>query len=95
MPEEKKIIQEGQPQKIERFFEHPPDAISFFSDYTQVISTGHEVLIQFYETIPGPPDMQSHIKQVRSRLRATITMTYPLSQNLGKLLIEKVVEGKK
>lgn len=47
--------------QIERFYEHPPDAISFFSDIAQVINTGNEILLQFYETIPGPPGVEGVI----------------------------------
>lgn len=84
---------EEKPREIQRIFEQPPDAISFYSDMGQVIATGNEVVIQFYETIPGTPDA-GHIKSVRTRLRATITFSQPHAEKIGKLLIEKT-RGKK
>ena len=75
---------------IERFFEQSPDAISFFFDFAQVAHTGNEMVIQFYETIPGPPGVEGHIAKVRTRLRATITIGLAHAQTLGKLLTEKV-----
>ena len=81
---------------LERSFEQPSDAISFYSDLAQVIHTGNEMLLQFYETIPGPPAIDGKITKVTTRLRATITISIPHSQNIGKLLIEKgkIVGGK-
>jgi hypothetical protein len=55
MSEEAKTPKEIQ---IQRIFEQPPDAISFYSDMAQILSTGNEVIIQFYEAIPGPPAVQ-------------------------------------
>jgi len=81
--DEKKGIQ------AERFFEQPPDAISFFSDLAQVAHTGNEIVLQFYETIPGPPGPEGRITKVRSRLRATITVGLTHAQTIGKLLTEK------
>ncbi|HZX13203.1 MAG TPA: hypothetical protein VFF49_02245 [Thermodesulfobacteriota bacterium] len=80
---EKKSIQ------AERFFEQLPDAISFFSDFAQIAHTGNEVVIQFYETIPGPPGPEGHITKVRTRLKATITIGLTHAQTIGKLLTEK------
>jgi len=92
MVEEKKT-----PKEIEvpRFYEQPPDAVSFYSDIGQVLYTGNEVVLQFYETIPGPPEPAGEIKNVRSKLRATITMSTSHAHNIGKLLLEKIGEGKK
>ena len=91
MAEEKRIIGESR-IRLERFFEQPPDAISCYSDFAQVIHTGNEILLQFYETIPGPPAAGgSNLSKVRSRLRATITISIAHAQNIGKLLIEKAV----
>jgi len=53
------MAQESKPpegaQVINRIFEQPPDAVSFYSDVAQVLGTGLEVVMQFYETIPGTP----------------------------------------
>jgi hypothetical protein len=81
--DEKKVIQ------TERFFEQLPDAISFFTDFAQIAHTGNEIVIQFYETIPGPPGPEGHITKVRTRLRATITIGVAHAKTIGKLLIEK------
>lgn len=94
MTEEKHIPKENI-LEIERFYEQPPDAISFFSDMAQVIHTGNEILLQFYENIPGPPGKDGHVKQARTLLRATVTLTIPHAQNLGKLLTERAIEVKK
>ncbi|MCX5885968.1 MAG: hypothetical protein NT096_08690 [Proteobacteria bacterium] len=74
---------------VERFFEQPPDAISFFSDFAQVAHTGNEIVMQFYETIPGPPGHEGNITKVRTRLRATITIGLTHAQNIGRLITEK------
>jgi hypothetical protein len=92
MAEEKEIPKEIQ---VVRLFEQPPDAISFYADLGQVLHTGNEIVIQFYETIPGPPDPAGIIKNVRSRLRATITLSPPHARNIGKLLVEKTKELEK
>ncbi len=75
--------------QTERFFEQLPDAISFFSDFAQIAHTGNEVVMQFYETIPGPPGPDGKIKSVRTRLKATITIGLTHAQIIGKLLTEK------
>ncbi len=76
--------------QTERFFEQLPDAISFFSDFAQIAHTGNEVVMQFYETIPGPPGPEGNITRVRTRLKATITIGLNHAQIIGKLLTEKV-----
>jgi hypothetical protein len=82
---------ESQPrQKVARVFEIPPDALSCYSDHAQVMSTGNEVLLQFYETIPGPPGPDGRIAQVRTRLRATIIVSPQHAQNIGQLLLKQV-----
>lgn len=85
------------PREIQRIFEQPPDAISFYCDMGQVLATGNEVVMQFYETIPGSPDPAGHPKSVRSRLRATITISPPHARRIGNVLIEKTTakKGKK
>lgn len=80
---EKKGIQ------AERFFEQLPDAISFFSDFAQIARTENEIIMQFYETIPGPPEPEGHITKVRTRLKATIMIGLTHAQTIGKLLTEK------
>jgi hypothetical protein len=92
MIEEKETLKEIQ---VPRFYEQPPDAISFFSDIAQILYTGNEIVLQFYETIPAPPDSKGAINNVRSRLRATITVSTPHAHNIGKLLLEKFEEAKK
>jgi hypothetical protein len=92
MVEEKKTPEEIQ---VPRFYEQPPDAVSFYSDIGQILYTGNEVVLQFYETIPGPPGLEGVIKDVRSRLRATITMSTSHAHNIAKLLLERIGEGKK
>ena len=94
MAEEKQIPKEGIVE-LERFFEQPLDAISFYADYGQVLHTGNEIIMQFYETIPGPPGPGGHVKNVRSRLRATITVSLSHARNIGKLLVEKAKEVEK
>jgi hypothetical protein len=55
----------------------------------QVIGTGNEVVLQFYETIPGPPGPDGRIQMVRTRLRATISISVPHAMNIGNLLIKQ------
>jgi hypothetical protein len=98
MAEQKKPIREAETPEgklIERIHEQPADAISFYSDIGQVFATGQEMVMQFYETIPGPPDREGRILKARTRLRVTITVSYAHARNLGKLLMEKASEEKK
>lgn len=74
--------------QITRVFEQPPDAISLYSDFAQIVGTGHEVVLQFYETIPGAPGAGGEIQIVRTRLRATIIVSKPHAANIGNLLIK-------
>jgi len=80
---------------ISRLFEQPPDAPSFYADFGQVFKTDNEIVIQFYDTLPGPPGPDGQIRNVRSRLRATVTVSIPHGRNIGKLLVEKTEEVKK
>lgn len=75
--------------ELQRIYEQPQEAISFYCDLGQILHTGNEIVMQFYETIPGNPVSGGNIKNVRTRLRATITLSFPHAQNIGKLLIEK------
>jgi len=83
------------PLKAERIFEQPPDSISLYCDVVQVFGTKNEVVVQFYETIPGPPGPEGKITKVRTRLRATITLSHSHAANMGKLLVEQTKEQKK
>ncbi len=78
---------------IPRIYEQPDHATSFYSDLAQITATGHEVVVQFYESIPGAPDKEGKIPNVKTRLRATVTISKVHARNLGKLLLEKAGEG--
>lgn len=90
MAEEQKI---QKVLELQRIYEQPQEAISFYCDLGQILHTGNEIVMQFYETIPGIPDSGGNIKNVRTRLRATITLSFPHAQNIGKLLIKKAKGG--
>ncbi len=78
------------PQKVMRVFEQPPDAASIFSEFVQVVGTENEVLIQFYDLVPGPPVLPSGTAEVvKNRLRVTVALTPNLAKRLGELLLEK------
>jgi len=79
-------------QQVIRLFEQPPDAISFYSDVAQVIGTGNEVIIQFYESIPAPPNPKGQISNVRTRLKATVTLSRFHARNLGAMLLQRIAE---
>lgn len=85
MTDDQKIVQE-----LSRIFEQPPDFVSFYSDYALVLATGNELVLQFYETVPGPPGPDGKIMQVRTRLRATITVSEAHAKNLGNLLLKEI-----
>lgn len=76
------------PARLNRVFEQPADAIALYSDLGQVMGTGQEVLLQFYETIPGPPGSKGMPEVVRSRLRVTITLSKAHAANIGRLLLQ-------
>jgi hypothetical protein len=84
---EKKDIPPG--TQVERYFEQAPTAISFYCDMTQVVSTGSEVVVQLYETIPGPPDREGKITKVITRLKATVTFSPMHALNFGKIIVER------
>jgi hypothetical protein len=79
-------------QEVSRTYEQPFEAISFYCDLAQVINTGHEIVVQLYETIPGPPLPSGQISKVITRLRATVTLGSRHAQNLGKMLVERVAQ---
>ncbi len=76
---------DGKELTLSRLFEQPPDAISFYSDLVQISNTGQEVLLQFYETIPGAP-VPDGMTPVRSRLRATVMMSLAHADTLERTL---------
>ena len=69
---------------IQRVFEQPPDAITCYAELVQTVVTEHEVILQFYEPVPGPPIAPVPVSGppegqvgpgiMRSRLRATIIL---------------------
>ena len=77
----------GTPIGVNRIFEQPNDTLSMYSDFAQVVGTGHEVILQFYETIPGVPGASGAPDMVRTRLRATITVSKVHASNIGRLLL--------
>ena len=93
--EEKPTLKEVKEVMVQRIFEQPADAISFHCDLGQVFHTGNDVVMQFYETIPGAPDSQGNIKIVRTRLKATIYFNIQHARNLGNLLVQKTKEVEK
>ncbi len=81
--------QSSAPTQISRIFEQPDGALSFYSDYAQILNTGNEVMLQFYESIPGAPGGPGgQIQMVRTRLKASIVISIPHAANIGNLLIK-------
>lgn len=76
--------------QVERTIEQPADAISFYSDFAQIVATGNEVLLQFYETIPGPPEADGHVRVARTRLRATVIVSPPHAGRIGEIIRERL-----
>ncbi len=87
------MAENEKPAQVSRVFEQPPDFVSFYSDQAQVISTGNEVILQFYETIPGLPTEGGVVQQVRTRLRATIMISPAHASNIGRLLLKHVAQA--
>jgi len=77
--------------KVPRVFELPNDSISFYSDYARVLGTAEEIILQFYDTIPEAPE-EGIVPRARTRLRATITLSYPHAQRIGELLLKRAGE---
>jgi hypothetical protein len=77
-------------QQVSRVFEQPPDAVSCYSDFAQIAGTTHEVIMQFYETIPSAPGPGGQVSLMRSRLRATIILSKAHAANIGSLLLKQV-----
>ncbi len=78
--------------QLRREFEQPADAISFYCDFTQIIGAANEILVQFYETIPGPPGADGQAQTVKTRLRATVMVSRPQAERIGQLLLKQVQE---
>lgn len=51
-------------QSIKRTFSASPDAQSFHCDYTQIVGTANEIVLQFYETVPGLPGEDGRVGSV-------------------------------
>lgn len=93
MLDETVVVPQGAVQ-VQRIFEQPADAISFYCETAQILGTPNELVLQFYESIPGPPGPTGNIGSIRCRLRATITFSLKHAQKIGQLLGEKVGEEK-
>jgi len=86
MANEAKIQTSGGAVTVNRLFEQPSDAMTCYADFAQVLATGSEVVLQFYETIPGPPGQGGAVTTVRSRLRATVIVSPQHAVTLARLL---------
>ncbi len=86
--------QPGETQ-VSRIYEQPPDAISCYAEVAQIMGTAHEVILPFYETIPGSPGPGGQIQMVRSRLRATVIVSKAHAVNIGRLLLQRGESEKK
>ncbi len=82
-------------QAVTRLFEQGPEAVSFYSDFSQIINTGSEIVFQFYETIPGPPGPNGLIPNVRTRLRATIQFSSAHALNLANNILNQAKQPPK
>ena len=76
--------------KINRAFEQSPDALPTYSDYAQVAATGSEVMLQFYQSTPGPPRPEGGPEGVTTRLKATIVLSHSHAKRLGDLLRQQL-----
>jgi hypothetical protein len=73
-----------------RVFEQPPDAMVCYADIAQILATDHEVILQFYESIPGPPSPPSgQISIVRTRLRASVILSLAHARNMAENLLKQ------
>ena len=84
--------QEGGESQIRRVFEQPLDALSTYSDLTQIVGTANEIILQFYESIPGIPGQSGGPEEMTTRLKATIVMSMAHAAILCKLLMERIPE---
>ena len=84
---------QGKPIEVKRVFEQPQDVISVYSDLAQVAFTGHELVLQFYETMLGPPDSDGVIRTAKTKLKVNVILSVPHATNIGNIILEKL--GKK
>ena len=75
-----------QGMQVTRTFEQPQDAVTAYADFAQILGTGSEVILQFYETIPDVPGPTGQIQSVRSRLRATVIVSPGHARSIASLL---------
>jgi hypothetical protein len=76
-------------KSLERVFEQPPDAVVCYSDLVQMTGSEHEIVIQFYESIPGPPQQPSGgPANVKSRLRASVIVSREHAAKIGNGLLQ-------
>lgn len=80
-------------RQVPRKFEQPADAISFYSDFALIVGTQNEVVLQFYETIAGPPGPELQVETAATRLRATVMVSRPHAQRIAELLLERVQQA--
>ena len=83
---------EGDESQVQRLFEQPSDALSIYSDFAQVVGTANEIILQFYESIPGIPGPSGSPEEVTTRLKATIVMSMAHAGNLGRILMQRIPE---
>ena len=81
-------------QVVRTFDEAYADFASFYSDFAQVLATEHEIRLQFYETIPGPPKEGGRVETATSRLRASVTVSMPHAKSIATVLQNAAEEGK-
>jgi hypothetical protein len=79
--------------QVTRVFEQPDDAVTLYADFAQVLGTGSEVIVQFYETIPDVPGPTGQIQSVRSRLRATVIVAPAHAHSIARLLDQHAGDG--
>lgn len=87
------MAQQPQGVQVTRLFDQHPEALSFYSDFSQIVGTDNEIYLQFYETIPSPPNASGQVTQVRTRLRATIAMSRPHSLTMARNLLQQIGTG--
>ncbi len=75
---------------VQRIFEQPADAQTCYADFAQIVATGAEVILQFYETIPGTPGVGGKVTMARSRLRSTVITSPQHAANIARLILERV-----
>lgn len=80
-------------RRVSRMYEQPPGAVSCYADITQIVRTEHEVIIQFYEGIPGIPNSEGNPDTVRNVLRATIIVHADHASRIGRGLIQAAAGG--